>query len=259
MDFFRASQLSKGREAALLIDYTEFRNGVINKVKGTKLEEGSIFAICKQEWKSQGMIYLFLCLVEKESVKEFSELFYEISLSFYVKCNNDPLQRCIDICSLYLFYSMQNPDKVPIGLNHIVMNHLITNQWEDLDCTKDLLKLLMDRKAFIISYLAGLKTRVISKRGEVMKFMAFDSDGNQLLNKTNQLLVASDDLLNLKKLKMKYLETKKHLLKDFVANDPNELLDYDEDTGLVSRKLQEELNKITRLSLDIEKLQITKE
>lgn len=259
MDFFRASQLAKGRDAALLIDYTEFRNGVINKIQESRASLDTIFDVCKKEWRSQGMIYLLLCLEEKENVREFSELFYEISLTYYVKSNQDPLQRCIDICSLYIFYSMQNPDKAPIGLNHIVLSQFLINQYTDLDCTKDLITLLLDSKAFRLSYLTGLKTRVLNKRGEVMKFMAFDSEGNQLLNKANQILLAGDELLNLKKLKMKYLETKKHLLKDFVANDPNELLDYDEDTGLVSRKMQEDLNKVTRLSLDIEKLQNPKD
>jgi hypothetical protein len=255
MDFYKASQLAKGRDASLLIDYTEFREAVLAHIQNKSLSGVDVFLEVKKQWRTRGMIYLFLCLAEKENTKEFTELFYEISLTFYSKSSHDPTQRCVDICCLYIFYHMQGIENTPIGLNSLVMKHVLDNQSSELEVTKDLIKLLIDKSAFMLSYLAGLKTRVINRRGEVLKLMASDSEGNQLMSKAEKHFMGSEDLLALKKLKTKYLETKRFLLKEFVTNDTNELLDFDEDTGLVSRKLQEDLSKVTSLSLDIERLQ----
>ena len=242
----------------MLIDYSDLRRSAMDRALEKSATGDDIFEICKDKWKELGFVYIFMCLGEKESRAEFCELFYEIILYHYFKSHLDFTARCIDMCFLYIFYSAQDDPKIKISLNTILLDNILSSLGAELACTKNLLRLLIGQNAFTLSYLVGLKTRILNNKGETMKLLAEDSDCCDLLFKTNELMVCDEELLNLKKIKARYLEHKKYFIREFVEKDQNELISYDEDTGLVGRKVQEQLGSVTNLSLDFDKFATSK-
>jgi hypothetical protein len=251
MDFFAQNLLAKGRDSALFLDYSSLRNDTLSKIRAQEDGANQVFAICKQNWKSQGMIYLFHCLDPKESLEEFCELFYEVVWHHFGQSKLDPVARCVDTLFLYFFYEIQPGNKHPVCLNDLILEAYSAHLSQDLQATKDILKLMMHKNAFSLSYLSGLKTRIVSNKGIVLKLISIDKNSEGLIKDCGNLLRNQQFALEIKKSQTAYFQAKNTFLKSYVENDSNEPIDYDEDTKQFGLKLEKDLNKVTEFSLTI--------
>lgn len=250
MDFYKGTQLARGRDAALLIDYSESRGQILARVDAG----GEIWSSAKAVWTDTGLNLIWACLGERESKQEFAGLWHEISLRHFAGAGDNVVHRGVDMCMLALFYLCQPEPKTQIAMNVLTLKCVNEHLSKDLPTTRDLVKLLYHKKAFLPTYLTGMRTRCISNSGQVIKLMEQDSETNLIISKANSAIIGSELLASLVDTKQSYLASKTQLIKHFVENDTEELIDFDEDIGLVTKKLKEDLSKVTSLSIDYAKV-----
>jgi len=104
--------------------------------------------------------------------------------------------------------------------------------------------------AFSYEYLTGLKTRIVGKHGKLLTICESDPDIQEAQSKGYGIVGMESDVKELEDCHRNYLLVKKRFMQNFVMEDENELIDYDEVKGKIVKKTENQLSLVDKYSLE---------
>lgn len=247
MKFFKPNALYQNREKQLGEFYFTLQGKAIAQ---KTIDFKSIKRVFKEE--QAGLIHSWLCRNESES--EFYDLLFSIGLSSFE--TGIYLARKIDIYLIYILYTTL-PESLKKRIKLSLDKPLLLSLKEFArSCKKEkdieslaLLKHMINSNSFILSYKRGIKSALLDKKGN-FKYMEsgiscdsiFEFDFNSFYNKLEKDPLIEKHQQNLDK----YIKEKGSFLNDYIINDDDEILAYDENNKKLMKKMEKELSLIAK-------------
>lgn len=246
--------LLPGREQAFQEDYKELRIKISQSCNQLK-DKVPKFAAVKEIWKQSGFYFIHSCIQKKENAQEFYELAFGIIMTFFESNKLVFYEQCIDLYTLYQLFSTARQPLLKINVNAISLT-LINNFLEKAEKLGyqepiKLLTLMRRKKAFSYCFITGLQSRQVGKHGKILTVAENDADVQNAKLSQYGMFGDEAEVIHLENSHTEYLDEKKNFIDHFVAGDENELIDYDEFTGKIVKKTQNQLNFVDKDSLDL--------
>ena len=111
--------------------------------------------------------------------------------------------------------------------------------------------LMQQKSAFSIGYTPGLKSRIVGKHGKVLKSSddySFKKIENQGMFKSS-ILHFEQEISGLEEFHRQYINSKETFIDNYVRDDENEIIDFDEVKGSIVRKTEKILSHVDESSL----------
>lgn len=242
-----------GREQAFQEDYKQLRAKISESIKNK--EEVPKFSLLREIWRQSGFYFIHSCILKKESAQEFYELAFGVILTFFESNKLLFCQQCIDQYCLYQLYFTARQPLLKINVNEIALS-LINDFLEKAvklghEEPIKLLAFMRRKKSFSYCFITGLQTRLVGKHGKILTMAESDADIQNARLTSYGMFGDETEVLHLEHSHVAYLTDKKNFIEDFVVDDENELIDYDEFTGKIVKKTQNQLNFVDKDSLEL--------